>query len=166
MSYCSHFPKKIPEFTALLQRLIDTYELVKCVVRKPDINVLNLFRSTNTPSDELLSCTSLFLGLLESLCSPLPPSMNSKVKLEFEEKVKPKFEEKVKTELDMEEQSGKPSLLENITLSRTVCLPAKLVKTVYTDTNGNGNKLEKLSSVIKVSHHLIDMIFTAGHHTG
>lgn len=28
LMYCSHFPRKIPEFTALLQRLIDTYELV------------------------------------------------------------------------------------------------------------------------------------------
>lgn len=26
--FYSHFPRKIPEFTALLQRLIDTYELV------------------------------------------------------------------------------------------------------------------------------------------
>ena len=103
------------------------------------------FRSTTTPSDELLSCTSLFLGLLVSLCSPLPQSMNTKAKLEFEEKVKP--------EPGTEEQSDKPSLLENITLSRTVCLPAKLVKTVYTETNGNSNKLEKLISVIKVSNH-------------
>lgn len=142
----SHFPKKITEFTALLQRLIDTYELVTllCCYRQPDINIVNLFRSTNTPSDELLSCTSLFLGLLESLCSPLPQSMNNKVKSEFEEKVK--------LEPDMEEQSEKPSLLENITLSRTVCLPAKLVKTVYTETSGN--KLEKLISVIKVSNDL------------
>ena len=78
-----------------------------------------------------------------SLCSPLPQSMNSKVKSEFEEKIKP--------EPDMEEQPEKPSLLENITLSRTVCLPAKLVKSVYTEANVN--KLEKLISVIKVSEH-------------
>ena len=75
-----------------------------------------------------------------SLCSPLPQSMNGKVKSEFE---------KIKPEPDMEEQSEKPSLLENITLSRTVCLPAKLVKRVYTEANVN--KLEKLISVIKVS---------------
>lgn len=140
---CSHFPKKIPEFTALLQRLIDTYELVKCVA----IYNYNVFRSTTAPSDELLSCTSLFLGLLESLCSPLPQSMNDKVKSEFEEKLK------VKQESHME-QSEKPSLLENITLSRTVCLPAKLIKTVYTEPNSNSNKLERLISVIKVSNHL------------
>ena len=108
------------------------------------------FRSTPTPSDELLSCTSLFLALLVSLCSPLPQSMNTKVK--------PEFEEKVKLEPNMEGQSEKPSLVENIALSRTVCLPAKLVKTVYTEANCN--KLEKLINVIKVSNYSCIMIFT------
>ena len=79
--------------------------------------------------------------------------MNNKIKPEFEEKIKPEFEEKIKLEPDIEEQAKKPSLLENITLSRTMCLPAKMVKTVYAETNGN--KLERLIHVIKVSHHVI-----------
>ena len=73
-------------------------------------------------------------------------------------KVKPEFEEKVKSEPNMEGQSEKPSLVENIALSRTVCLPAKLVKTVYTEANCN--KLEKLINVIKVSNYSCIMIFT------
>lgn len=135
--------------------MVTSYNIASC----------NLFRSTATPSDELLSCTSLFLGLLESLCSPLPQSMNNKIKPEFEEKIKTEieekiqeeleekikseFEEKIKSEPDMEEQAEKPPLLENLALSRTVCLPAKLVKTVYTETNAN--KLERLIHIIKVS---------------
>jgi len=70
--------------------------------------------------------------------------------------VKSEFEEKVKQEPDTE-QSEKPSLLENITLSRTICLPAKLIKTVYADSNGN--KLERLVNVIKVSSHLKCNVF-------
>ena len=77
----------------------------------------------------------------------------AKIKPEFEEKVKPEFEEKIKSEPDIEEQAEKPPLLENLALSRTVCLPAKLVKTVYTETNAN--KLERLIHIIKVSDHTI-----------
>lgn len=83
----------------------------------------------------------------------IKPEFEEKVKPEFEEKLKPEFEEKIKAEPDMEEQAEKPPLLENITLSRTVCLPPKMVKTVYAETNGN--KLERLIQVIKVSDHLI-----------
>jgi len=153
----------------------------------------------------------LFVGLLESLCSPLPSSSNKThpddqkvavkpqefgvvkqesrdleeemdddrelgeikdeddeikdeddqdygkvVKKEnqgVEEKIKhqpdPKVAEKIKEESKMDDLE-KPPLLDNIALSRTVCLPAKLIRTVYTETDDKPNKLEKLIGVIKV----------------
>ena len=171
-----------------------------------------LNRSSSAPSDELLSCTSLFVGLLESLCSPLPlpppPVSTSSSKQNVDRKVdqvkqqdfdavKPGGQHageemddrelgeiqddedgEIKTENDQDyetvikqeiqsveeikhqpekvkeeskiEDTDKPPVLDNISLSRTVCLPAKLVKTVYTESDDKPNKLEKLISVIKV----------------
>lgn len=84
------------------------------------------------------------------MSSKVKPEFEEKIKSEFQEKIKPEFEE-IKLEPEMDEQPEKPPLLESITLSRTVCLPAKMVKTVYTETNDDCNKLEKLNNVIKVS---------------
>jgi len=175
----------------------------------------------------------LFVGLLESLCSPLPSSSNNKIQPDqdvdqkvnqsvdkdsveiepqefgvvqqenqdfdeemdddcelgeikdeddeikdeddqdygkvikkesqsIEEKKKyqpnPKVVEKVKEESKIDDFE-KPPLLDNIALSRTVCLPAKLIRTVYAETDGKPNKLEKLISVIKVFKIIVVLLY-------
>ena len=72
---------------------------------------------------------------------------------DIEEKIKyqpdPNVVERIKEESKMED-TEKPPELDSIALSRTVCLPAKLIRTVYAEADGKPNKLEKLISVIKV----------------